>query len=146
MFNTLEQENFPNPSSASQTFAFDPQAVIEKPGTSRYLSGVDVGYTAPAKWWNWLWNHISAWLSDSKADRAAMAEETNNVLTAASILPKHNYERQLSQSISINCYADYTDYDNEEVTEEIGGVEVTHKVNQPYVVGHTLYIPDTELL
>ena len=146
MFDTPEQENFPNPSSAPATFASDPAAVIDKPGYPYYTNGVDVNYTAPAKWWNWLWNHISAWLSSSKADRTAMSEEMNNVLTAASILPNRNQTRQLSQAISMNCYTDYANYDTEEITEEIGGVEVTHKVNQPYVIGHTLYIPDTELL
>jgi hypothetical protein len=146
MNSTLEQQNFPEPASSPQTFASDPQSVVEKPGNPYYQNGVDVGYTAPAKWWNWLWNHISAWLAASKADRTAMQAEMLNVLSAASITPSSSDDHQLSKAIDAACYTTCDDYNEEEITEEIGDVMVTHKKNQPYVVGHTLYIPDTELL
>jgi hypothetical protein len=146
MNSALEQQNFPDPASSPQTFASDPQAVIEKPGNPYYQDGVDVGYTAPAKWWNWLWNHISAWLAASKTDRTAMQTEMLNVLSAASITPSSSNDHQLSKGIDGVCYNTCDAYNNEETAETIGGVEVTHKVNQPYVVGYTLYIPESELL
>ena len=134
----LEQQNFPNPSSAPAVFASDPSSVIDKPQNPYYQQGVDVNYTAPAKWWNWFWNHISAWLSSSKTDRTAMTVEMQNVLSAASITPSSSDNHQFSQGIDKVAYNDTGAYND----AEEGG----HKVNQPYVIGHTLYIPDTELL
>ena len=127
-------------------FSSDPAGVKERPGSPYYADGVDVGYTAPAKWWNWLWNHVTAWLTDSKADRTAMRTEMANVLTAASVSPSDSDSHQLSKAVNTVSYNTVEAYDTKEVTEEIGGVEVTHKKNQPYVISHTLYIPDTELL
>ena len=75
-----------------------------------------------------------------------MNTELLNVLSSASIAPSDSDTHQLSKGIDKVSYNKCSAYDNEEITEEIDGVMVTHKVNQPYVVGHTLYIPDTELL
>ena len=127
-------------------FSSDPAGVKERPGSSNYQNGVDVGYTAPAKWWNWLWNKITSILTAHKADWNSMTSEMTNTLSAASITPDSSDTHQLSKAVNQIAYDTCDDYDNEEVTETIGGVEVTHKKNQPYVVGHTLYIPDTELL
>lgn len=138
MNSTLEQQNFPDPSSAPEVFASDPQSVIQKPGNPYYANGVQVNYTAPDKWWNWLWNHISAWFKDSKADRENMQAELNNALSAASITPDSSDEHQLSEAIDKVTYNTADAYND---AEEDG-----HKINQPYVVGHTLFIPDTELL
>ena len=138
MVSTLEQQNFPNPLSAPATFADDPTAAIEKPGNPYYEDGVDVGYTAPAKWWNWLWNHISAWFAASKTDRSNINTELSNVLSAASIQPSSADAHQVSKGIDTIAYDTCTVYDN---AEQNG-----HKINQPYVLGYTLYIPDTELL
>lgn len=138
MNSSLEQENFPNPSSAPAVFASDPSSIIDKPQNPYYQQGVGVNYTAPAKWWNWFWNHISAWLSNSKTDRTAMTAEMQNVLSAASITPDSSDSHQLSKAANQVAYDTCDDYDN---AEENG-----HKVNQPYVIGHTLYIPSTELL
>jgi hypothetical protein len=138
MYNALEQQNFPNPEEPSATFASDPAAVVDKPGYPYYGNGVDVGYTAPAKWWNWLWNHISAWLGTSKADRTNMVAEIQNTLSAASIQPSASDSHQLSKSVDIITYGTSVGHNE---AEEDG-----HKVNQPYVVGHTLYIPESELL
>ena len=138
MNSSLEQENFPNPSSAPAVFASDPSSVIDRPQNPYYQQGVNVNYTAPAKWWNWLWNHISAWFADSKADRSSMNSEMLNVLSAAAIQPSVSNTHQLSKGIDTVAYDTCDAYDN---AEENG-----HKINQPYVIGHTLYIPDTELL
>lgn len=143
---SLEQQNFPNPSSNPEVFSSDPAGVKERPDGTNYANGVDVGYTAPAKWWNWFWNHLTAWLRDSKADKEAMRAELLNTLTAGDITPDDADNSQLSQAIDNIAYNVAEDYDNEEITEEIDGVMVMHRKNQPYVVGHTLYIPDTELL
>lgn len=127
-------------------FSSDPAGVKERPGNPYYQDGVDVGYTAPAKWWNWLWNKITSILTAHKADWNSMTSEMANTLSVASITPDSSDTHQLSKAVNQIAYDTCDDYDNEEVTETIGGVEVTHKKNQPYVVGHTLYIPDTELL
>jgi hypothetical protein len=127
-------------------FSSDPSGVKERPGNPYYQDGVDVGYTAPAKWWNWLWNKITSILTAHKADWNSMTSEMANTLSAASITPDSSDTHQLSKAVNQIAYDTCDDYDNEEVTETVGGVEVTHKKNQPYVIGHTLYIPDTELL
>lgn len=132
MNSTLEQQNFPDPSSAPSTFASDPTAAIEQPGSPYYANGVQVNYTAPGKWWNWLWNHISAWFAASKADRTAISTELTNVLSAASIVPSSADNHQLSQAVDKNAYNSCASYDT--------------GANIPYVVGNTLYIPATELL
>ena len=127
-------------------FSSDPAGVKERPGSPYYQDGVDVGYTAPAKWWNWLWNKITSILTAHKTDWNSMTSEMTNTLSAASITPDSSDSHQLSKAVNQIAYGVCDDYDNETVTEEIGGVEVTHMANQPYVIGHTLYIPDTELL
>jgi hypothetical protein len=138
MHSSLTQQNFPNASSAAATFASDPTSTVEKPGNPYYQYGVDVGYTAPAKWWNWFWNHISAWFASSKADKNAIHTELLNVLSTAVITPADEKTNQLSKAIDTIGYTACVTYDN---AEEDG-----HKANQPYVVGFTLYIPETELL
>ena len=146
MNTSLEQQNFPDPSSVPSVFSSDPLGVKEKPEGTHYANGVAVGYTAPAKWWNWLWNHITAWLRDSKIDKTNIRTEMLNTLTAGELSPENEEMHQFSGAIDNISYDTADDYDNEEITEEIDGVMVTHKVNQPYVVGHTLHIPNTELL
>ena len=137
MNGTIEQQNFPEPSSTPAVFA-STSTDIEKPGNPYYADGVEVNYTAPAKWWNWLWNHISAWFKDSKADKESMFTEMTNVLSAASITPLGSDDHQLSQAVDKLGYTGCEAY----TTKEENG----HKINQPYVLGYTLYIPDTELL
>ena len=142
----IEQQNFPVPGEAPVVFSSDPAGVKERPSNGYYAGGVDVGYTAPAKWWNWLWNHLSAWLRDSKADKEAVRAELLSTLSAGDITPDSADTHQLSKAIDSIAYGIAEDYDNETVTEEIGGVMITHPKNRPYVVGHTVYYPDTELL
>lgn len=139
MHSTLEQQDI-------DIFSTDPTGVKERPDGTHYTDGVDIGYTAPAKWWNWFWNHITTWFGTSKTDKTAMLSEELNVLSEASILPNSAYPRQMSTSVNTIASEVCDEYDSREITEEIDGVMVTHKVNQPYVIGHTLYIPDTELL
>lgn len=139
MHSTLEQQDI-------DVFSTDPTGVKERPDGTHYTDGVDIGYTAPAKWWNWFWNHITTWFGTSKTDKTAMLSEELNVLSEASILPNSAYPRQMSTSVDTIASEVCDEYDSKEITEEIDGVMVTHKVNQPYVIGHTLYIPDTELL
>ena len=139
MINTLSQEDI-------NVFSSNPAGVKERPANGYYANGVDVGYTAPAKWWNWLWNKITTFFAASKADRNALLAEMKNVLTEAGITPDATDNHQLSKAIDTVCYNQDLAYDNETVTEEIGGVMVTHPKNRPYVVGHTVYYPDTELL
>lgn len=119
-------------------YSSDPAGVKEIPGSPYYADGVDVGYTAPAKWWNWLWNKITGLLTAHKADRLSVNAEMSSTLSAASITPDSADTRQLSKAINSIAYNTCVAYDN---AEENG-----HKVNKPYVVGYTLYIPDTELL
>lgn len=119
-------------------FSSDPTGVKEIPEDPYYQDGVDVGYTAPAKWWNWLWNKITSILMAHKADWLNMTSEMTNTLSTASITPDSGDSHQLSKATNQIAYDTCGAYDN---AEEDG-----HKVNQPYVIGHTLYIPDTELL
>jgi len=146
MFAALTQQNFPNPNELPAIFSSDPAGVKERPANGYYNSGVDVGYTAPAKWWNWLWNYITTWLKDSHSDKNLMYTELMNTLSAGSVSAVATKHHQLSEAVDSIAYNTTEAYDNETVTEEIGGVMVTHAKNKPYVVGHTVYYPDTELL
>lgn len=119
-------------------YSSDPTGTKEVPPNPYYANGVEVGYTAPGKWWNWLWNKLTSILTQAKADRVNMFTEVSNVLSSASIAPVSSETHQLSKSVDTVCYDTTEAYDN---AEEDG-----HKANQPYVIGHTLYIPDTELL
>ena len=127
-------------------YSADAAGEKEIPGSPYYTDGVDVGYTAPAKWWNWFWNKITTFLTNSKSDKNALLTEAKNLLSAASIAPSAAATHQLSDATDKVSYGVCVAYHDAEITEEIDGVMVTHKVNQPYVVGYTLYIPDTELL
>ena len=139
MYDTLEQQDI-------DVFSSDEAGTKERPDGVHYRNGVDIGYTAPAKWWNWFWNHITAWLGASKTDRNSLILEMKNVLTSVGISTAASFSHQLSEAVDATGHTVCQEYDDEEITEEIGGVMVTHSKNKPYVVGHTLYIPDTELL
>lgn len=119
-------------------FSSDPIGTKERPGNPYYQDGVDVGYTAPVKWWNWLWNKVTSTLTAHKTDWNDITSEMSNALSAASIIPASTDEQQLSKAVNHIAYRVCGDYDN---AEEDG-----HKINQPYIEGYTLYIPDTELL
>lgn len=127
-------------------FASDPLSTKEEPQGTDYTDGVDVGYTAPAKWWNWLWNKITSWFTACKTDRTSVYAELSNALTDAQITPSASDEHQLSKAVDKIEYGHCIEYNNETITETIGGVDVTHPVNKPYSIANTLYLPDTELL
>lgn len=143
---TIEQQNFPAAGSTPSAYAYSDEATVEKPGNPYYADGVEVGYTAPAKWWNWLWRHITTWLMTSKTDREAMRAEMLSTLTAAGMSASDADNGQLSKAADTIIHQDIYDYDNKTITETVDNVEVTHNVNKPYVIGKTLYFPDTELL
>lgn len=122
-------------------FASDPTAVKESPG-AEYDNGVKVQYTAPGKWWNWLWNKITAWFNDSLSDKQSMVTEMSNVLADALITPDATDNQQLAKSVETIAYRHALQHD--EATTVDGGV--TRPVNRPYVSGSVIVLPDTELL
>ena len=52
--------------------------VIEEP--SEYATGVKVGWTAPAKWWNWLMNAFSRRLGETYETVKSIHEEIKNAV------------------------------------------------------------------
>lgn len=129
---SLEQENFPIANQESTVFASDPTSVKDRPSNELYRSGVEVNYTAPAKWWNWLFYHISNWLKVSKEDRSSVKTELLNTLAAGSTVPNADVDTQLNTAIKRIEYNKCFAHDSDE--------------NAPYVEGYTLYLPETELL
>lgn len=122
-------------------FASDEAAVKESPG-AEYDNGVKVQYTAPGKWWNWLWNKITGWFNASLSDKQSMVTEMSNVLSDAVIIPDAADNQQLAKSVETIAYRHALQHD--EATTIDGGV--TRPVNRPYVSGSVIVLPDTELL
>lgn len=135
MVTTLTQDDI-------AVFGTDPTTVKEQPGTTNYANGVDVRYTAPAKWWNWFWNIITSWFTHHKADNESIITEEENLLESVDITPSDSDTHQLAKSIGIVAETNAEDYDLETVVED----EVEHYVNRPYVTGRTIVLPATELL
>ena len=135
MVNTLTQDDI-------DIFGTDPSTVKEKPGVTDYSDGVEVRYTAPAKWWNWLWNALTGWLTHHKADYQSIITEETNLLSAAELTPDSSSAHQVTQSFEDIAENYSEEYDVETVLEE--GNE--HYVNRPYVDGLAIVLPDTELL
>lgn len=135
MTNILEQEDI-------GIFGSDPATVKEQPGSPFYASGVEVQYTAPAKWWNWLWNAITSWCTHHKADVQSIITEETNLLAAAEevVTPADNH--QLTDSFAKIAETIAENYDTEMVMD--GGAE--RPAHKPYVSGSTIILPDTELL
>ena len=52
--------------------------VIEEP--AEYSTGVKVGWTAPAKWWNWLMNAFSKRLGETYETVKSIHEEIKNAV------------------------------------------------------------------
>ena len=135
MVSTLTQEDI-------NIFGTDPETIKEQPGETDYANGVEVRYTAPAKWWNWLWNALTGWCFHHKADNQSIITEEVNLLSAANKTPDASDNHQISDSILYIGFDNAQSYDEETVYE--GGEE--HPVNRPYVTGVTIVLPDTELL
>lgn len=123
-------------------FGSDPETIKEKPGTTDYANGVEVQYTAPAKWWNWLWNALTSFLTHHKSDNQSMLTEEVNLLSSAGFTPSSSDGHQITKSFR-KLAEDYAEEYDEE-TIEVDGVE--RPVNKPYVTGGTIVLPATELL
>ena len=123
-------------------FASDPATVKEQPGTTNYSSGVEVQYTAPAKWWNWFWNIITSWFTHHKSDTQVLITEQVNLLSAAGYTPDANKTHQVAESYKAIAFNIAEDHDDETTID--GGVE--RPVNKPYVSGAVIVLPNTELL
>ena len=52
--------------------------VIERPGS--YAQGVKVGWTAPAKWWNWLFKNVTERLKDIFVTTTSIHNEIKNAV------------------------------------------------------------------
>lgn len=135
MDTTLTQEDI-------SVFCTDPTSPKEQPGTTDYGNGVEVQYTAPAKWWNWFWNIITSWFTHHKADNEDILSEEENLLSAADITPAPADNHQIAKSIHTIAEDNAETYDLETTTDEF----VERYVNRPYVSGDTIVLPDTELL
>ena len=119
-------------------YSSDPSGDKTQPPVPYYAAGVEVNYTAPGPWWNWLWNKITSILTAHKSDWNSMTTEMANLLDGVNMSPVAYDRHQMSRAASETAFKVCEEYND---AEEDG-----HKVNQPDVIGHTLYIPDTELL
>lgn len=80
-------------------YARDISAVKEEPDAENYPLGVKNGWTAPAKWWNWLFNELTTRVGQERADVNAIIDEIKSVLTEASIQPDATNNAQLKAAV-----------------------------------------------
>ena len=52
----------------------------QEPSEQNYAEGVKVGWTLPAKWWNWLMNAFTKRFRETKATVDSMYEELSNLM------------------------------------------------------------------
>src|SRR5574344_2491409 len=78
-------------------------AVSVIPPSPYYANGVEVGYTAPAKWWNGLFNMLTNRAIQGKEDSTAIITEINNVLSASGITPATATTNQLLSALTLLC-------------------------------------------
>lgn len=135
---TLSQEDI-------DIYATSDQAPKEIPGSPYYRDGVEVGFKAPAKWFNWMFNKITTLLTELKADKHSINTELGYTISSASITADASNTHQLSKAVDVKSLDVVVGYVEEEVTEEVEGQTVTHLKNRPFVVGSKLFLPDTEL-
>ena len=116
-------------------YARSDSAVREKPSSSLYKAGVLPRYTAPAKWWNWLFYTICSGLVDGLNDKKSISTEMTGVLDLAELTPSNSdhSDIQYTQSITVIAHRNVRDYD-------------LRAVNTPRASGTTIILPDTELL
>jgi hypothetical protein len=62
-----------------EEYAKDSQTT-QKPTDQNYAEGVKVGWTLPAKWWNWLMNAFTKRFRETKATVDSMYEELSNLM------------------------------------------------------------------
>lgn len=121
-----------------------PEGMLERPNSPYFSRGVNVRFTAVAKWWNWLFNFLTVGINASVGDKRNMLAEMENLLSAAELTPSNsnNNTKQCAQSYEIIAVNNTREYD--EAVETIRSN--TRPVNRPYMSGTTIVLPDTELL
>lgn len=80
-------------------YASDVSAEKERPDNDNYGLGVKNGWTAPAKWWNWLFNELTKRVGEERADVTVIIDEIKAILTEASIQPDATNNAQLKTAI-----------------------------------------------
>lgn len=110
-------------------YASDSLAAKAIPDQTNYGLGVKVNWTAPAKWWNWLWNRMTSILKSRLTDTDNIREEMASVLGEAGLTPADGTKRQLANSIEVMMFDDYKKWDE-----------------LPYVIDHKVYLPINEIL
>lgn len=110
-------------------YASDPQAVKLSPDQTNYSLGVKVNWTAPAKWWNWLWNRMTSIMHAHISDTEAIRSEMTSVLAEAGLTPADGTKRQLSNSMNAVMFDTYKELDN-----------------LPHVQDHKIYLPMDEII
>ena len=104
---------------------------IQEPYGSDYSQGVRVGKTIPAKWWNWLFNAVTARLVKAFNDVTDIFTEIKNFIQNAGITLSASDDGQAVQALTVYADSSITEY----VTESYdiwdknikffhGGVEV----------------------
>ena len=77
--------------SSIDEYANDQSAAKERPGVDPvtgddyYAQGVKPGYSAPAKWWNWLFNALTKRVGEERDDLTVLINELKALLTEAGI-------------------------------------------------------------
>lgn len=80
-------------------YASDELATKVKPGDENYVMGVKAGWTAPAPWWNWLFNALTKVAVETRNDVTYILTELNNVLAATGIEPDSADQAQLADAV-----------------------------------------------
>lgn len=77
--------------SSIDEYANDQSAAKERPGVDPvtgddyYAQGVKPGYSAPAKWWNWLFNALTKRVGEERDDLTVLINELKALLIEANI-------------------------------------------------------------
>lgn len=82
-------------------YASDALAEKAKPSDENYAMGVKAGWTAPAPWWNWLFNALTKIAVETRNDVTSLLTELNNALLAAGVQPDSANEQQLADAIEV---------------------------------------------
>lgn len=114
-------------------YAGDEQAQIVKPDDLNYSLGVKAGWTAPAAWWNWLFNALTKIAIETRNDISAILAELNNTLTAAGIDPDSATQDQLADAI-------------EKLSAAVATSENLGTVKSSYGAGNVSVDPDTGIM